>query len=136
MKKLDHIGIAVKALDEAITTYENMGFVLEKIEEVPEQKVRTAFFKVGETHIELLEATDESSPIAKFLEKRGPGIHHIAMEVEDLDAAVENNQAAGIRMTQDKPSIGAGGHRISFVHPKSTGGVLMELCEHHDLKSS
>lgn len=135
MKKVDHIGIAVTELQEAIATYENMGFVLEKIEEVPEQKVRTAFFKVGETHIELLEAMDETSPIAKFLAKRGPGIHHIAMEVENLDDAMAKNKEAGIRMTQDKPSLGAGGHRINFVHPKSTGGVLMELCDHHPLSS-
>lgn len=135
MKKLDHIGIAVPNLQEAITTYENMGFVLEKVEEVLNQKVRTAFFKLGETHIELLEATDPSSPIAHFLEKRGPGIHHIAVEVDNVDDAIARNKEAGIRMTSDTPSIGAGGHRITFIHPKSTGGVLMEICDHHPVKS-
>lgn len=129
MKKIAHIGIAVSNLKDAVATYSALGFAHEKTEDVPDQKVRTAFFKLGESHIELLEATHETSVIAKFLERRGPGIHHISVEVDNLDEALEKYRAAGIRLAQDKPSIGAGGHRIAFLHPKATGGVLIELLE-------
>lgn len=135
MKKIDHIGIAVNELESAIKTYTTMGFEYEKTEEVDDQKVRTAFFKVGESHVELLEATDPSSPIAKFLDRRGPGIHHICVEVDDLDEALATYKSEGIRMAQEEPSIGAGGHRIAFVHPKATGGVLIELLERQKIHS-
>lgn len=129
MKKIDHIGIAVPDLEAAIATYTAMGFTHERTEDVPDQKVRTAFFRLGESYIELLEATDPQSPIAKFIEKRGPGIHHVSVEVGDLDKTLQGYKDAGIRLAQE-PSIGAGGHRVAFVHPKATGGVLLEVMEH------
>ena len=129
MKKIDHIGIAVPDLEAAIATYTAMGFAYERTEEVPAQQVRTAFFKLGESRIELLEATTPDSPIAKFIERRGPGIHHVSVEVEDLDKTLQDYKAADIRLAQE-PSMGAGGHRVAFVHPKATGGVLLEVMEH------
>ena len=131
MKKIDHIGIAVHDLDATAKVYKQLGFTYEKTETVEDQKVRTAFFKVGDSHLELLEATEPSSPIAKFLGRRGPGIHHISIEVDNLDLALKEYREAGIQMAQETPSIGAGGHRIAFVHPKAAGGVLIELMERH-----
>lgn len=129
MKKIDHIGIAVPELDAAVQQYKDLGFDFDHIEEVPEQKVRTAFFELGESHVELLEATDPSSPIAKFLDKRGPGIHHMCVEVDDIDAALADYKAKGVRLVNETPFIGAGGHRVAFIHPKATQGVLLELLE-------
>ena len=129
MKKLNHIGIAVPNLEEAIEQYKAMGFTFEKTEDVPEQKVRTAFFTLGESHVELLEATEEDSAVGKFLKKRGPGIHHICVDVDDIDKALADYKDAGLRLINEEPFIGAGGHRVAFVHPKATGGVLLELAE-------
>jgi len=129
-KKIDHLGIAVPSLDEAIPIYETLlGGPVEHIEEVEDQKVRAAFFTVGESHFELLEATDPESPIARYLAKRRGGIHHLCVEVDDIDAVIAEYMAAGVRMIDETPRIGAGGKRIAFVHPKSTGGVLLELSQ-------
>ena len=131
VSKIDHIGIAVKNLDEQIHFYSDvLGLPLEKIETVPDQKVRVAIFPIGETRIELLEPTSNDSPIAKFLEKRGQGIHHIAYFVRDLEGNLEILEKKGIELIDKQPRIGAEGSKIAFLHPKSTYGVLIELCEH------
>ena len=129
--KIDHLGIAVPDLQQAIKTYETLlGTPVESIEEVLDQKVRTAFFSVGESHFELLEAMDPSSPIARFLEKRPRGgLHHVCVEVDNLDEALIQYKKAGIRLIDESPRIGAHQKRIAFVHPASTGGVLLELSE-------
>jgi methylmalonyl-CoA/ethylmalonyl-CoA epimerase len=129
IKKFDHIGIAVKNLDEAVDLYKKLGFELKEIEEVAEQKVRVAMLPVGESKIELLEATSDDSAVAKFIEKRGEGIHHIAVNVEDIEKALENAKANGLTLIDEKPRIGAGGKKVAFVHPKSTKGVLLEFVE-------
>jgi len=130
VKKVDHIGIAVKNLDEALKFYEEvLGIKCIGTEIVEEQKVKTAFLPVGDTEIELLEATDEDSPIAKFIEKKGEGIQHIAYRVDDIERALEEVREKGIRLIDEKPRKGAGGAKIAFLHPKSTYGVLIELCE-------
>jgi len=129
-KKIDHLGIAVPALADAIPLYETLlGARVEHVEVVEDQKVRTAFFTVGESHFELLEPTDPDGPIARYLSKNRPGIHHICVEVDDIEAVLATYRAAGIRLIDEQPRIGAGGKRIAFVHPKSTGGVLLELSE-------
>ncbi|AAR36693.1 methylmalonyl-CoA epimerase [Geobacter sulfurreducens] len=130
LSKINHIGIAVTSLDAAVPFYrDNLGMAFTGTEEVAEQKVRVAFFQIGETKIELLEPTAEDSPIAKFLEKNGNGIHHIAYEVDDIEAAIAKLVADGARMIDSSPRNGAHGARIAFVHPKSSGGVLTELCQ-------
>ncbi|HDZ36100.1 MAG TPA: methylmalonyl-CoA epimerase [Thermococcus sp.] len=129
IKKIDHVGIAVSNLDDAIKVWEGLGLKVEEIEEVPDQKVRTAIIHVGESRIELLEPTAEDSPIAKFIAKRGEGIHHIALGVDDIEAHLEKLKEAGYRLIDEKPRIGAGGAKIAFVHPKAVTGVLLELCE-------
>lgn len=127
---IEHLGIAVKSLDEAIPFYENiLGLKCYAIEEVAEQKVRTAFFKVGQTKIELLEATDPESAIAKFIDKKGEGIQHVAFAVEGLQDNLDELAAKGVRLIDARPRKGAEGLNIAFVHPKSTFGVLTELCE-------
>lgn len=128
---IEHLGIAVKSLDEAIPYYEKvLGFKCYSIEEVADQKVKTAFFKVGQTKIELLEPTSEDSTIAKFIEKRGEGIHHLAFAVEDGVAnALAEVEGKGVRLIDKAPRKGAEGLNIAFLHPKSTLGVLTELCE-------
>ncbi len=128
--KIDHIGIAVKSIDEARKLYESiLGLKYEGSETVEEQKVTTAFFPIGDTEIELLESTDPEGPIAKFIEKRGEGIQHIAFRVENIEEALEELKKQGIKLIDEKPRIGAGGAKIAFLHPKATGGVLIELCE-------
>ena len=129
LEKINHIGIAVPELDAAVATYKTMGFEFEGIEEVAGQKVNTAFFHLGESHVELLEPTADDSPIAKFLAKRGGGIHHICVQVDDIDKALEHYRESGVKLIHEEPFIGAGGHRVAFVHPKATGGVLLELLE-------
>ncbi len=130
LKKINHIGIAVNSLDEAIPFYQtNLGMGFKGVEEVGEQMVRVAFLQVGESKIELLEPTSTESPIARFLEKNGPGIHHIAYEVEDIEVAISRLEQDGMRMIDRTPRSGAHGARIAFVHPKSSGGVLTELCQ-------
>jgi len=130
LTRINHIGIAVKSLDDALPFYrDNLGMTFAGIEEVVEQKVRVAMLQVGESKIELLEPTGEDSPVAKFLEKSGPGIHHLAYEVEDIDDAIAKLLADGARMIDERPRNGAHGTRIAFVHPKSSNGVLTELCQ-------
>ncbi len=130
LTKINHIGIAVKSLDETIPFYrDNLGMKFKGIEEVAEQKVKVAMLQIGESKIELLEPTSEDSPIAKFLEKSGPGVHHLAYEVENIEAAIAAMLADGARMIDEKPRCGAHGTRIAFVHPKSSNGVLTELCQ-------
>lgn len=130
VKKVDHIGIAVKSLDEALNFYENtLGIKCVETEVVEEQKVKVAFLPIGDTEVELLESTEEDGPIAKFIEKRGEGIQHIAYKVDDIEEAIADLKAKGIRMIDEKPRYGAGGAKIAFLHPKSTFGVLIELCE-------
>ena len=130
LSKISHIGVAVVSLDEAIAFYrETLGMVFHGIEEVPEQKVRVAFLQVGESNIELLEPTAADSPVAKFLEKNGPGIHHIAYEVAHIESALAKLESAGARLIDTVPRCGAHGSRIAFVHPKSSFGVLTELCQ-------
>jgi len=129
IKKIDHVGIAVKNLEEAIKVWEGLGLKVDEIEEVPDQKVRTAIIHVGESRIELLEATAEDSPIAKFIAKRGEGIHHIALGVDNIEEHLEKLKEEGYRLIDEKPRIGAGGAKIAFVHPKAVTGVLLELCE-------
>lgn len=128
---IEHLGIAVKSLDEAIPYYENiLGMKCYSIEEVADQKVKTAFFKVGQTKLELLEPTSDESPIAKFIEKRGEGIHHLAFAVEDGVAnALAEMEGKGVRLIDKAPRKGAEGLDIAFIHPKSTHGVLTEFCE-------
>ena len=126
---IEHIGIAVASLDEAIPFYENvLGLTCYATEEVAEQKVRTAFFMVGQTKIELLESTDPEGPIGKFIEKTGGGMHHIAFAVEDVQEALSQVHAAGCQLIDKTPRDGAEGLRIGFLHPKSTFKVLTELC--------
>ncbi|WP_456368669.1 methylmalonyl-CoA epimerase [Geoglobus sp.] len=129
MKKIDHIGIAVRSLDEAVELYRKLGFEVKEIEEVAEQKVRVAMLPVGESKIELLEATSPDSAVAKFVEKRGEGIHHIAVNVENIEEALENARKNGLQLIDEKPRIGAGGKKVAFIHPKSTKGVLLEFVE-------
>ena len=127
---IEHLGIAVKSLEESIPYYENiLGLKCYSIEEVADQKVRTAFFKVGQTKIELLEPTSEESTIAKFIEKRGEGIHHLAFANQDVAEALAEVEAKGVRLIDKAPRKGAEGLNIAFLHPKSTCGVLTELCE-------
>lgn len=128
---IEHLGIAVKSLEEAIPYYENiLGLKCYSIEEVADQKVKTAFFKVGQTKIELLEPTSKDSTIAKFIEKRGEGIHHMAFAIEDGVAnALAEVEAKGVRLIDKAPRKGAEGLNIAFLHPKSTCSVLTELCE-------
>lgn len=127
---IEHIGIAVKSLDEAIPYYEKvLGLKCYNIEEVVDQKVKTAFFKVGQTKIELLESTDAEGPIGKFIEKKGEGIHHLAFAVKDIVGSLKQVEESGIRVIDKMPRKGAEGLNIGFLHPKSTFGVLTELCE-------
>jgi len=126
---IEHIGIAVSKLDEAIAYYENvLGLTCYEIEEVKDQKVKTAFFMVGDTKIELLESTDPEGPIGKFIEKKGAGLHHIAFAMEDVGEALKDAEEKGVRLIDKEARNGAEGMRIGFLHPKSTFGVLTEFC--------
>ena len=126
---IEHIGIAVKSLDEGISFYEKiLGTKCYLVEEVKDQRVRTAFFMIGQTKIELLESTDPEGPIGKFLEKKGEGVHHIAFAVENADTSLNEAREAGIELIDKQSRKGAEGLNIGFLHPKSTKGVLMELC--------
>ena len=134
VKKIEHIGIAVKSLENAIPFYENLlGTKCYAIEEVADQKVKTAFFQLGETKIELLESTDPEGPIGKFIENKGEGFHHIAYAVDNLNESL-NELSENIRLIDKEGRKGAEGMQIGFLHPKSTGGVLTELCENPNLK--
>jgi methylmalonyl-CoA epimerase len=129
--KIDHVGIAVNALAEARGFYEALGLTCGGEEEVPEQGVRVAFFPVGDSRVELLEPTDPEGPVGKFLQKRGPGLHHVSIQVPDVGRALEELKSRGYTLIDHEPRVGAGGHLIAFVHPRSTGGVLLELSQPH-----
>ena len=127
---IEHIGIAVRDLQDAIKFYEHiLGLKCYAVEEVADQKVKTAFFHIGQTKIELLESTDPEGPIGKFIEKRGEGIHHIAFAAKELQASINELKEKGIKLIDENPRKGAEGMNIAFLHPKSTFGVLTELCE-------
>jgi methylmalonyl-CoA/ethylmalonyl-CoA epimerase len=126
---IEHIGIAVKSLEESIPWLENLlGIPCYSVEEVKDQKVKTAFFQIGQTKIELLESTDPEGPLSKFLEKRGEGIHHLAFAVENTATALTDAAGKGIHLIDQAPRKGAEGMNIGFLHPKSTHGILMEFC--------
>lgn len=128
--KIDHLGVAVKSIDKGKEFWADiLGLAFEGAETVEAQKVTTAFFPVGESEVELLESTAPDGPIARYIEKRGEGIQHIAFRVENIDEALEELKEKGVQLIDETPRTGAGGARIAFLHPKSTGGVLVELCE-------
>ena len=128
--KIDHLGIAVNSIDEGKNFWTDaLGLSFEGTETVAEQKVTTAFLPVGESEVELLESTDPDGPIARYIEKKGQGIQHVAFQVENIDEALAELKEKGIRLIDEIPRVGAGGARIAFLHPKATSGVLVELCE-------
>jgi methylmalonyl-CoA epimerase len=129
MFKIDHLGVAVKSLAAAKAIYEKLGLTLMPEETVEAEQVRVVMVPLGESRLELLEPTSENSVIAKFIAKRGEGLHHVSLRVPDLEAAVERLKKDGVRLVSDEIKIGAGGHRYVFVHPSSAGGVLLELVE-------
>ena len=126
--KIDHIGIAVPKMDEAVSAWRALGFEVEAVHDVPTEKVKAAFLPVGESHLELLEPTDPSSVLARFLEKRC-GLHHVCVLVDDIDAALRRLEESGVALIDRVPRVGAGGCRVAFVHPRAAGGVLLELKE-------
>jgi methylmalonyl-CoA/ethylmalonyl-CoA epimerase len=129
--KIEHIGIATRGLDDALGFWRDaLGLELQEVEEVAEQGVRVAMLPIGETRVELLEPTSEASPIAKFLEKRGAGLHHIAVRVDDIRATLKRLKEQGLRLIDEVPRRGAGGCLVAFIHPSSAHGVLLELVEH------
>ncbi len=133
--KINHLGIATNGIDEALKFWENaLGLENVHTETVEDQKVRVAMLPIGESRIELLEATSEDSPITKFLEKRGGGIHHIAVEVEDIESALAKLKSEGMRLIDEKPRIGAEGCLVAFVHPASANGVLLELVQSENIE--
>lgn len=127
---IDHIGVAVSDIEEAARVYKLLGLEIKNIEEVPSQKVRVAMLPLGESKVELLEPLEADSPIQKFMDKKGSGIHHLAVAVDDVEAELEKLKKEGVRLINEEPVPGAGGALIAFVHPKETGGVLLELCQH------
>ncbi|MGC8916468.1 MAG: methylmalonyl-CoA epimerase [Thermoanaerobaculum sp.] len=127
IRYLHHVGVAVGNLEEAAKAYQALGLSVTKVETVPSEEVRVAFIPVGETHIELLEPTSPHSPIARFLEKRGPGVHHLCLAVGDLAHLMDRARAGGLKLLDETPRVGASGSRVCFIHPKSVGGVLVEL---------
>jgi len=130
IKKIDHIGIAVKDINEAIKLYEGLlGLKVTDTEVVEEQKVKVAFFPTGDSEVELLQSTTPDGPIARYIEKNGEGIQHIAFRVDNLEEKLEELKSKGVRLIDEKPRRGAGGAMIAFLHPKSTFGTLIELCE-------
>lgn len=130
IKHIDHIGIAVKSIEEGGRFFTDvLGLRLEKVETVAEQKVKTGFFPITDSEVELLESTEPDGPVAKFIDARGEGVHHIAFRVEDIDEALRELKEKGVRLIDQEPRKGAGGARIAFIHPKETHGVLVELCE-------
>jgi methylmalonyl-CoA/ethylmalonyl-CoA epimerase len=130
IRKIDHIGIAVESLERGLGVYRALGLEVAHREEVAGQGVRTAFLPAGDTRIELLEPTSEETPVGRFLRRRGPGIHHICFEVDDLEAALEKLAAQGYRLLDREPIPGADGKRVAFLHPEAGHGVLIELSEH------
>ncbi|MEX1118980.1 MAG: methylmalonyl-CoA epimerase [Terrimicrobiaceae bacterium] len=137
LQQIDHLGIAVRSLDAALPYYEKvLGLTCERVEDVPSQKVRTAFFDVGGVHLELLEPTAEDSPIAKFLADRGEGIHHVAFRSSDITGQLAQAKSEGVRLIHEVPIEGAGGKLVAFLHPKSTQGVLTEFCQNNQPHTS
>ena len=130
--KVDHIGIAVKNLAQSARFYEMLGIQSTGSEVVAEQNVKVSFFPVGDSEIELLESTSPDGPIARYIEKNGEGIQHLALRVDNIEAALDELKAKGVRLIDEKPRYGAGGAKIAFVHPKSTGGILLELSQRED----
>ena len=131
LTKIDHIGIAVPSINEALAYYEGvLGLNCQKIEDIPSQKLKTAFLEIGDVHIELLEATSEESTIAKFIKKNGPGIHHIAFATDNLNEQLAIARNNGCKLVNEVPFEGANDKLVAFLHPKSTFGVLTELCSH------
>ena len=129
IKKIDHIGIAVLSINTARKFYEDaLGLECKKIEIVDSQKVKTAFFSIGDTHLELLEATAPDSPIAKFIEKNGEGVHHIAYACDSIDGQLKQAKSSGAKLIHEEPITGAGGKKVAFIYPKSSFGVLTEFC--------
>jgi len=129
--KIDHIGIATRQLDEGLAVWRDaLGLKVDSTEEIADQGVRVAMLAVGESHVELLEALSPDSSVGKFIAKRGPGIHHIAVEVEDINASLADLKSKGARLIDEEPRVGAGGCLIAFVHPATTNGVLLELVQH------
>lgn len=129
--KVDHIGIATRELEDGLSIWRDLlGLQVDSTEEIVEQGVRVAMLKIGDTHVELLEALSDSSPVGKFLDKKGPGIHHIAVEVDDIRATLNQLKARGTRLVDESPRIGVGGCLVAFVHPNSANGVLLELVQH------
>lgn len=127
---VDHVGIAVKSIEESLKFWEGtMGIKCTGVEEVVEQKVKTAFLPIQDTEIELLEGTSEESPVSKFIEKKGEGIHHLAIRVDNIETALEELKAKGVRLIDEKPRKGAGGALIAFIHPAATGGILLEISQ-------
>lgn len=129
IKRIDHLGIATDSIEKSSRIYQSLGLQPGRLEEVADQKVKVLFFQVGESRIELLEPTHPDSPISRFLKKRGEGLHHIALTVDDLDLTLQELKGQGFRLVDEQPGEGAEGKRIAFLHPQSTGGVLLELCE-------
>ncbi|NMA91499.1 MAG: methylmalonyl-CoA epimerase [Firmicutes bacterium] len=130
LKKIDHLGVAVRDLEAALHIFrDQLGIDVDGVEEVAEQKVKVAFLPLGESKIELLQSTDPEGPVARFIERRGEGIQHIAFRVENLEESLGRLKSKGVRLIDEKPRRGAGGARVAFIHPKSTCGVLIELCE-------
>ena len=130
IKKIDHIAIVVPNIPEALTFWRDaLGLELSHLEEVPEQEALIAFLPTGESEVELVEPTTESSGMARFMAKRGPGMHHICFEVDDIEGTLARLKEQGVQLINEEPTIGAGGKRMAFIHPKSTGGVLVELYE-------
>lgn len=130
IKHIDHIGIAVKSIEEGRSFFSDiLGLELQKVETVAEQKVKTGFFPITDSELELLESTEPDGPVAKFIEARGEGVQHIAFRVESIDDALKELKEKGVRLIDQEPRKGAGGARIAFIHPKETYGVLVELCE-------
>jgi methylmalonyl-CoA epimerase len=129
MYKLDHLGIAVRSLSAGKSIYEKLGLTISPEETIPAEHVRVVMVPVGDTRLELMEATSEDSAVAKFISKRGEGLHHVCLRVPDLSAVVQKLKADGVRLVSDEIKTGAGGHRYIFVHPQSVGGVLLELVE-------
>ena len=132
IEKIDHIGIAVKDLEKACDAFDKLDIKVVGKEDVEEQKVKVAFLPVDDSELELLESTSPDSPITKFIEKKGEGIHHIAFKVKNLDKILEKLKKKGVRLIDEKSRYGAGGAKIAFLHPKSTNGILIELCERDD----
>jgi methylmalonyl-CoA epimerase len=130
IKKIDHIGIAVNNLEESLKFYEDaLGLKVDNIEEVPEQKVKVGFLDIGGVHLELLESTSPDGPVTKYIEKRGEGIHHIAILVDSIENSIETMKEKQVKLIDETPRKGAGGSKMAFVHPKSTHGILLELYE-------